>query len=88
MANVPTSLSKAILYFDYILTIGIEVERFWGRRLSPLACGFFFNRYVPLLAHIAIIYQFFGPQVASVSSPLVVNCEASGRVIASSNIPT
>ena len=48
----------------------MEVERFWGRRFSPLACGFFVNRYIPLLGHIAVIYGFFGPQTQSVSSIL------------------
>ena len=57
----------AVLYFDYSLTFGDEVERFWMRKFSPAAFGFFLNRYLSVLGHIPVMYEFFGPQVQSVS---------------------
>ena len=45
----------------------MEVERFWGRRASWAAGSFFLVRYLALLGHVPILYEFYGPQVQSVS---------------------
>ena len=61
-----SAISLAVLYFDYALTFGMEVERFWKREFSTASFGFFLNRYLAVFAHIPIIYEFFGPQTPSV----------------------
>ncbi|KAI0744767.1 hypothetical protein C8Q76DRAFT_604210, partial [Earliella scabrosa] len=51
----------AILYYDYILTLGAETERFWRRgRPSAGAVGFFLNRYLGLFGHVPVVVEFFG----------------------------
>ena len=61
----------AILYYDFAITFGQEVERFWSRGFSAVAFGFFLNRYLSILSHIPIMYEFYGPQVQSVRPSLV-----------------
>ncbi|TBU51489.1 hypothetical protein BD310DRAFT_834222, partial [Dichomitus squalens] len=48
-----------ILYYDYALTIGAEVERFWMRRQSLVSLIFFLNRYLALIGHVPMIYELF-----------------------------
>ena len=64
--DLSSAISLAVLYFDYALTFGMEVERFWKREFSTASFGFFLNRYLAVFAHIPIIYEFFGPQTPSV----------------------
>ncbi|KAI1787319.1 hypothetical protein LXA43DRAFT_896391, partial [Ganoderma leucocontextum] len=49
----------AILYFDYAITFGAEVERFWKARFSPLSFVFYLNRYLSFFVHIPVIYEFY-----------------------------
>lgn len=49
----------AILYYDFVLTIPQEVERYWKRRLSWGSALFFLNRYSSVLSHIPIIYEYY-----------------------------
>ena len=49
-----------MLYYDFALTFGMEVERFWGRRLTLVSCVFFLNRYIALAGHIPVFWEFFG----------------------------
>jgi hypothetical protein len=63
----------AILYYDYILTFSIEIERFWTR-LSWASCFFFMNRYLVLLGHIPTIWQYFWS-----SSDIAYNQRVSNR---------
>jgi len=52
--------------FDYILTFSWEVERVWKTSRLNWATGFFyFNRYVCLLGHIPVVFEYFW----STSSP-------------------
>ncbi|TBU38854.1 hypothetical protein BD309DRAFT_483972 [Dichomitus squalens] len=59
VVRICASVSLAILYYDYALTIGAEVERFWMRRRSLVSHIFFLNRYLALIGHIPVIYEFF-----------------------------
>ena len=59
--------SLAVLYFDYLLTLEMEVERFWKKPFSCLTFGFFLNRYLSLLAHIPVMYELIYVQTPSVS---------------------
>jgi hypothetical protein len=49
-----------ILFYDYALTLPLEVDRFWNRkRLSWVSALFYVNRYTSLLAHIPVIAEYF-----------------------------
>ncbi|KAI0647191.1 hypothetical protein C8Q79DRAFT_925791 [Trametes meyenii] len=51
----------AILYYDYFLTVIDEVEHFWkSATLSPVSVLFAVNRYLGLLAPVAIAVEYFG----------------------------
>lgn len=49
----------AILYYDYILTFGDEIQFVWGRKRSSVTLLFFANRYVSILGNIPVILQTF-----------------------------
>lgn len=51
--------ATAILYYDYVLTFGWEVSRFWGRRLTWATFFFYLNRYFTLFAHIPVVMEYF-----------------------------
>ena len=50
---------SVILYYDYLLTLPSEVERYWSRGFSVTISGFFFFfcRYMALLGNIPVIIQ-------------------------------
>ena len=58
-----------ILYYDSILTLPLEVDRFWlGRRpLSRASVVFFMIRYFAIIFSIPVLYQTFGimPELVS-----------------------
>ncbi|KAK6992641.1 hypothetical protein R3P38DRAFT_2802204 [Favolaschia claudopus] len=51
--------STAVFYYDYLLTFGTEVSRYWGTRLTWASFLFYLNRYVSLFGTIPVILQFF-----------------------------
>ncbi|PIL26073.1 hypothetical protein GSI_11827 [Ganoderma sinense ZZ0214-1] len=52
--------ATAILYFDFFLTLPAEVDRYWtGNGCSWASFFFFLNRYMSVICHIPIIYEFF-----------------------------
>ncbi|KAF8876748.1 hypothetical protein BD779DRAFT_1677645 [Infundibulicybe gibba] len=52
--------SFAILYYDYALTLQEEIERFWrNKRLTWASFLFYANRYLSVLGHIPVMYQYF-----------------------------
>ncbi|KAI0351648.1 hypothetical protein OH77DRAFT_1410658, partial [Trametes cingulata] len=55
-----SSVAFSILYYDYILTLQDEVERYWGSKVSAISVLFFINRYLSLFAHIPVIIEFYG----------------------------
>ncbi|KAL0573062.1 hypothetical protein V5O48_008903 [Marasmius crinis-equi] len=57
-------ISFTILYYDYVLTFDMEVERFWLRPgWSPSAILFYLNRYLTLLGNVPnLLFSFWtGP---------------------------
>ncbi len=57
---------SAILYYDFILTFRLEVEQFWGHRLSWASGLFFLNRYSSILFNIPLLYEYLGGPSESV----------------------
>jgi len=54
-------VSLTILYYDYVATFPVEVERFWKRScLSWVSALFIVNRYLSLLGPIPVAIEFFG----------------------------
>ncbi|KAF8900340.1 hypothetical protein CPB85DRAFT_1565299 [Mucidula mucida] len=53
-------VSFTILYYDWIITFGLEVERIWLHRdFSFGVLGFYLNRYVGIFGHAVIIVEYF-----------------------------
>lgn len=51
---------EVVLYYDYALTLGDEIERFWNRDAFTWTSLFFFmNRYLVLLGNIPVMFQSF-----------------------------
>ncbi|PPQ91013.1 hypothetical protein CVT25_013938, partial [Psilocybe cyanescens] len=49
-----------ILYYDYLLTLPREIDRFWAsRRITWASSLFYLNRYLSLLGHGPVIFQYF-----------------------------
>ena len=63
----------ALLYYDFLLTISLEVERYWTGRRSWASVFFFLNRYTAILSHVPVIYEFFFVMSESVSECILVN---------------
>ncbi|KAI1790894.1 hypothetical protein LXA43DRAFT_890138, partial [Ganoderma leucocontextum] len=57
----------ALLFYDFILTLPHEAERFWTGRRSWASVFFFLNRYTAILFHIPVIYEIFYVMPESVS---------------------
>ncbi|KAK7046529.1 hypothetical protein R3P38DRAFT_3346202 [Favolaschia claudopus] len=53
------ALAFTVFYYDYLLTFGTEVSRYWGTRLTWASFLFYLNRYVSLFGTIPVILQFF-----------------------------
>ena len=61
-------LPLALLYYDFILTLPLEAERFWASRQSWVSTFLYLNRYTALLFHIPVIYEYFYVMPESVST--------------------
>lgn len=49
-----------ILYYDYLLTVPAEVERFWSSKSFTWTCFFFYlNRYLSVLGHVPVAFDDF-----------------------------
>ncbi|PIL26083.1 hypothetical protein GSI_11837 [Ganoderma sinense ZZ0214-1] len=57
--RVFSSTAIALLYYDFLLTISLEVERYWTGRRSWASVFYFLNRYTVIVSHIPVIYEFF-----------------------------
>ncbi|KAI0752140.1 hypothetical protein C8Q74DRAFT_1309082 [Fomes fomentarius] len=66
--HVISSVSFALLYYDFALTMPLEVKHFWGRRLSWPSALYFLNRYFSVVSHLPIVYKDFG-------NPSKLSCE-------------
>ncbi|KAI0695282.1 hypothetical protein C8T65DRAFT_744073 [Cerioporus squamosus] len=60
-----STVAFAILYYDYALTVDTEIERIWRRPWSLVSFGFFLNRYLSLLGHIPVMYEFYASMAQS-----------------------
>lgn len=68
MLHSVSSDDLAILYYDYSLTLGAEVDRFWRvGRCSFVNILFVLNRYLALLGAIPVCFEFFGDLPREVS---------------------
>ncbi|KAJ7624786.1 hypothetical protein FB45DRAFT_924211 [Roridomyces roridus] len=52
-------VSFTLLYYDYFLTLGAEVERYWWNGWSWPTILFFLNRYVNVFGTILVAFQYF-----------------------------
>jgi len=53
-------VSFVILYYDYALTLSMEVERFWTFQSFTWASFLFFlNRYLSVVGHLPVFVEFF-----------------------------
>ena len=59
--------TTALLYYDFLLTLPLEAERFWTGRRSWASIFFYLNRYTAILFHIPVIYELFYLMPESVS---------------------
>ncbi|KAI0742654.1 hypothetical protein C8Q80DRAFT_1329230 [Daedaleopsis nitida] len=68
------AVAFAILYYDYVLTLPEEVERYWTAAAGRSWASFFFflNRYMSVLCHIPVIFEFF----ATMPESLMVICHS------------
>ncbi|KAJ8490187.1 hypothetical protein ONZ45_g13290 [Pleurotus djamor] len=63
--NVKSYLSLAavtILYYDYLLTLPMEIDRYWSLKVTTFSWTrflFYLNRYTALLAHVPVIVAYF-----------------------------
>ncbi|TFK41763.1 hypothetical protein BDQ12DRAFT_678448 [Crucibulum laeve] len=53
--------SCALLAYDYLLTLGQEVNVMWGNKLTPVLFLFFMNRYIPIACCILELFISFSP---------------------------
>ena len=49
----------AILYWDYLLTLKVEINTYWKARPSRAAWLYFLNRGLGLLGHLPVIVMFY-----------------------------
>ncbi|KAJ7101344.1 hypothetical protein B0H15DRAFT_796166 [Mycena belliarum] len=54
-----SDLLRALLFYDYFLTLEWEVSRYWGSRLTVPNALFYLNRYATLLGTIPVVIQYF-----------------------------
>ncbi|KAJ3768974.1 hypothetical protein FB446DRAFT_621425, partial [Lentinula raphanica] len=54
---------EVILVYEYLLTLDIEIQRFWKRDMKRLASVLFFvNRYLSLFGNFPLVLFFFWPE--------------------------
>jgi Family of unknown function (DUF6533) len=60
-----------VLYYDWLLTLPLEIDRFWRRRLTGPTILFVLNRYFPIVSLIVELTAYFtgtfSPEVSIVS---------------------
>ncbi|KAI8992825.1 hypothetical protein BD414DRAFT_567523 [Trametes punicea] len=54
-----SSIAFGILWYDFVLTIPLEVERYWTVGRSWPSIFYFLNRYMSVLSHIPLVIEFF-----------------------------
>ncbi|KAF9461030.1 hypothetical protein BDZ94DRAFT_1299507 [Collybia nuda] len=68
-----TNGNKALLVYEYFLTLTKEVERFWGlQRITWPTFFFYLNRYLTLFGHVPVMVEYFWyPMVDSKRETLI-----------------
>ncbi|KAJ7260152.1 hypothetical protein C8J57DRAFT_1338310 [Mycena rebaudengoi] len=59
LGNYLGTISFTLLFYDYILTFGWEVSRYWGSPLTFPTVLFYLNRYGTTLGNIPVIFEYF-----------------------------
>lgn len=49
-------VASTLVWYDYLLTLRYERQYFWGRRLNWMNMLFYWNRYLPIVAQLFILY--------------------------------
>ncbi|KAH9887022.1 hypothetical protein C8Q73DRAFT_795045 [Cubamyces lactineus] len=57
--RVFAAIAFGILWYDFVLTLPLEVERYWKGGRSWASVFFFLNRYMSVLSHIPVVVEFF-----------------------------
>ncbi|KAJ8474740.1 hypothetical protein ONZ51_g7017 [Trametes cubensis] len=57
--RVFAAIAFGILWYDFVLTLPLEVERYWKGGRSWASIFFFLNRYMTVLSHIPVVVEFF-----------------------------
>ncbi|KAI1790905.1 hypothetical protein LXA43DRAFT_890166 [Ganoderma leucocontextum] len=70
--HIVQAISFTILYFDFFLTLPAEVDRYWTGGRSWASFFFFVNRYMSVICHVPVIYEFFWPMPESLYHQLLV----------------
>ena len=53
-----SSIGKAILYYGYILTLPMEIDRYWrAGSFTWASIVFLANRYIAVLGHVPFFYR-------------------------------
>ncbi|KAI0370915.1 hypothetical protein BV20DRAFT_943114, partial [Pilatotrama ljubarskyi] len=55
------AIAFGVLWYDFVLTIPSEVERYWKGGRSWASIFYFLNRYMSVLSHIPVVVEFFEP---------------------------
>lgn len=55
--------TTAFLFYDFFLTIPMEVQKIWSRRFSLVALLYYLNRYVPIAGYMIILAFMFSPGI-------------------------
>ncbi|KAI0656193.1 hypothetical protein C8Q70DRAFT_921847 [Cubamyces menziesii] len=64
--RVFAAIAFGILWYDFVLTLPLEVERYWKGGRSWASIFFFLNRYMTVLSHIPVVVEFFAAMPESV----------------------
>ena len=70
-----------ILYYDYFITLGMEIELYWRKPISLGSFGFFLNRYLSVIGYIPAMIEFYDSTHAIVSSNASSAPKYSERVL-------
>jgi len=57
--------SIVILFYDYFITLDVEINNLWGRRPTVAQCLFYVNRYVPLATYGIILAFMFNTSISA-----------------------
>ncbi|KAG6330697.1 hypothetical protein ID866_8392 [Astraeus odoratus] len=78
LPSITDFVANCILYYDFVLTFGREVEFFWKLPRSWTFWLFITNRYVTILSRILPVFGIFWPLKKGENGALVQFCRTSG----------